>query len=92
MTTQVIRSPSTNGPGTAGRPRASDGAGATGARHGASNPYKSLKAMQRAEIDQAWARLHSAVLREFPKPESGRIAVTVINHLGDEVMMMFRVE
>jgi adenine-specific DNA-methyltransferase len=27
----------------------------------------------------------------FEKPKSGRIAVKVINHLGDEVMKVFRV-
>ena len=35
--------------------------------------------------------LHSATSRPFPRPESGRIAVKVINHLGDEVMKVFRV-
>jgi hypothetical protein len=30
--------------------------------------------------------------RGFPVPKSGRIAVKVINHLGDEVMKVFRVE
>ncbi len=29
--------------------------------------------------------------RPFPKPISGRIAIKVINHLGDEVMKVFRV-
>lgn len=29
--------------------------------------------------------------RPFPKPKSGRIAVKVINYLGDEVMKVFRV-
>jgi len=29
--------------------------------------------------------------RPFPKPTSGRIAVKVINHLGDEVMKMFKI-
>jgi hypothetical protein len=29
------------------------------------------------------------VSRPFAKPESGRIAVKVINHLGDEVMKVF---
>jgi adenine-specific DNA-methyltransferase len=27
----------------------------------------------------------------FPRPASGRIAVKVINHLGDEVMKVFTV-
>ena len=59
---------------------------------GAGDPYKSLRTTLRAEIDEdAWATLHSATSRPFPRPESGRIAVKVINHLGDEVMKVFRV-
>ena len=59
---------------------------------GAGDPYKSLKTTLKAEIDEdAWATLHSATSRPFPHPESGRIAVKVINHLGDEVMKVFRV-
>ena len=59
---------------------------------GANDPYKSLKTTLKAEIDQeAWATLHSDISRPFDKPESGRIAVKVINHLGDEVMKVFRV-
>jgi len=61
---------------------------------GASNdPYKALKTSLKAEIDEAtWASLRSTISRPFPKPSSGRIAVKVINHLGDEVMKVFRVE
>ena len=60
---------------------------------GASDPYKSLKTTLKAEIDaDAWATLHSDTSRPFPKPGSGRIAVKVINHLGDEVLKVFRVE
>ena len=59
---------------------------------GAGDPYKSLKTTLRAEIDEdAWATLRSATSRPFPRPESERIAVKVINHLGDEVMKVFRV-
>ena len=59
---------------------------------GANDPYGALKTTLRAEIDaEAWATLHSAVSRPFARPESGRIAVKVINHLGDEVMKVFRV-
>ena len=59
---------------------------------GSGDPYRSLKTTLRAEIDEdAWAILNSATSRPFPKPESGRIAVKVINHLGDEVMKVFRV-
>ena len=59
---------------------------------GANDPYKTLKATLKAEInEEAWATLHSDISRPFDKPESGRIAVKVINHLGDEVMKVFRV-
>ncbi len=59
---------------------------------GANNPYESLKTTLKAEINQeAWETLHSDTSRPFPKPSSGRIAVKVINHLGDEVMKVFRV-
>ncbi|MGE3274952.1 MAG: site-specific DNA-methyltransferase [Vicinamibacterales bacterium] len=60
---------------------------------GANDPYKALKTTLKAEInEEAWQSLHSAVSRPFDKPTSGRIAVKVINHLGDEVMKVFRVE
>ena len=59
---------------------------------GANDPYKSLKTTLKAEIDaEAWATLHSDTSRPFNPPASGRIAVKVINHLGDEVMKVFRV-
>ena len=59
---------------------------------GASDPYKSLRTTLKAEIDaEAWESLRSDVSRPFDKPESGRIAVKVINNLGDEVMKVFRV-
>ena len=59
---------------------------------GANDPYNALKTTLKAEIDpEAWATLHSDTSRPFEKPKSGRIAVKVINHLGDEVMKVFRV-
>jgi adenine-specific DNA-methyltransferase len=59
---------------------------------GANDPYKALKTTLKAEVDEdAWATLHSDTSRPFPKPKSGRIAVKVINHLGDEVMKVFKV-
>jgi len=59
---------------------------------GANDPYKSLKTTLRAEInEEAWESLHSDTSRPFNKPKSGRIAVKVINHLGDEVMKVFKV-
>jgi adenine-specific DNA-methyltransferase len=60
---------------------------------GADDPYKALKTTLKAEIDEeAWSTLRSDVSRPFDKPETGRIAVKVINHLGDEVMKVFRVD
>ncbi|MGH8544237.1 MAG: site-specific DNA-methyltransferase [Gammaproteobacteria bacterium] len=60
---------------------------------GANDPYRSLKTTLKAEInEEAWATLNSDTSRPFDKPKSGRIAVKVINHLGDEVMKVFRVE
>ncbi|XEU85277.1 site-specific DNA-methyltransferase [Tistrella mobilis] len=60
---------------------------------GANDPYKALRTTLRAEIDQdAWDSLHSDVSRPFPRPATGRIAVKVINHLGDEVMKVFQVD
>ena len=59
---------------------------------GANDPYSALKTTLKAEINpEAWATLHSDTSRPFEKPKSGRIAVKVINHLGDEVMKVFRV-
>lgn len=60
---------------------------------GANDPYQSLKTTLRAEIDEgAWSSLHSDVSRPFPRPDGGRVAVKVINHLGDEVMKVLRVD
>lgn len=59
---------------------------------GANDPYKSLKTTLKAEINaDAWATLNSDTSRPFDKPKTGRIAVKVINHLGDEVMKVFKV-
>ncbi|HFO1396114.1 DNA methyltransferase [Pseudomonas aeruginosa] len=59
---------------------------------GANDPYKSLKTTLKAEIDpDAWATLNSDTSRPFPRPSNGRFAVKVINHLGDEVMKVFKV-
>jgi adenine-specific DNA-methyltransferase len=59
---------------------------------GQNDPYTALKTTLKAEIDpEAWATLNSDTSRPFDKPKNGRIAVKVINHLGDEVMKVFRV-
>jgi adenine-specific DNA-methyltransferase len=60
---------------------------------GAGDPYSSLKTTLKAEIDaEAWSSLNTDASRAFLKPRSGRIAVKVINHLGDEVMKVFKVD
>jgi adenine-specific DNA-methyltransferase len=59
---------------------------------GANDPYKSLKTALKAEIDEeAWATLYRDTSRPFPRPDTGRFAVKVINHFGDEVMKVFAV-
>ncbi|OSZ76599.1 site-specific DNA-methyltransferase [Hydrogenophaga sp. IBVHS1] len=59
---------------------------------GANDPYTALKTTLKAEIDkEAWDTLNSDTSRPFDKPKSGRIAVKVINHLGDEVMKVFKI-
>ena len=59
---------------------------------GGQDPYKRLKAALRAEIDpDAWESLYSTESRIFPRPETGKIAVKVINDYGDEVMKVFSV-
>ena len=45
----------------------------------------------RKRSEEVWSTLHSDTSRPFDKPKSGRIAVKVINHLGDEVMKVFKV-
>jgi adenine-specific DNA-methyltransferase len=57
---------------------------------GAGDPYESLRKALRADIDEAaWSALYRTVSRAFPPPETGKIAVKVINHYGDEVMKVY---
>jgi adenine-specific DNA-methyltransferase len=59
---------------------------------GADDPYDKLKRALRADIDEAaWASLNSTVSRPFPRPTTGRIAVKVINHYGDEILKVYGV-
>jgi adenine-specific DNA-methyltransferase len=59
---------------------------------GADEPYDKLKRALRAEIDEAaWSTLYSTKSRPFPRPETGKIAIKVINHYGDEVLKVFDV-
>lgn len=59
---------------------------------GSDKPYEKLKKTLRTEIDEeAWASLYATTSRPFPKPDTGRIAVKVINHYGDEVLKVYEV-
>jgi len=59
---------------------------------GQNEPYKQLRAALKSEInEEVWRGLHSDTSRPFEKPQTGKIAVKVINHLGDEVMKVFEV-
>jgi adenine-specific DNA-methyltransferase len=60
---------------------------------GGKDPFEKLHAALKADIDEAaWATLYSKESRPFPQPKSGRIAVKVINHYGDEAMRVFVIE
>lgn len=59
---------------------------------GADEPYKQLQRALNSEIDaEAWEALYRTESLPFPKPETGKIAVKVINHYGDEVMKEYKV-
>ena len=59
---------------------------------GADEPYEKLQRALKAEIDEeAWASLYSTVSRPFDPPSTGKIAVKVINHYGDEVLKVYAV-
>ena len=58
---------------------------------GAQDPYGRLKTTLKSEINaEAWESLNSDTSRPFAPPSTGRLAVKVINHLGDEVMKVLR--
>ena len=57
---------------------------------GEGNPYDRLKRALRAEIDEsAWSALYSTESYPFDPPATGKIAVKVINHYGDEVLKVY---
>ncbi|MDO8126259.1 MAG: site-specific DNA-methyltransferase [Candidatus Brocadiales bacterium] len=60
---------------------------------GADKPYEKLKKALKIDIkEDAWEELYSTVSRPFPKPKTGKIAVKVINHYGDEVMKIIDIK
>jgi len=59
---------------------------------GADKPYEKLKKALRADLNEnVWEELYSTTSRPFPKPKTGKIAIKVINHYGDEVMKIVEV-
>ncbi len=57
---------------------------------GADKPYDKLKRALKAEInEEAWSMLYLTKSRPFDPPETGKIAVKVINHYGDEVLKVY---
>lgn len=59
---------------------------------GADEPYDKLKRALRADIDEAaWSSLYGTVSRPFDQPSTGKFAIKVINHYGDEVLKVYEV-
>jgi adenine-specific DNA-methyltransferase len=59
---------------------------------GAEEPYEKLKRALKADIDEAaWASLYSTTSHPFDPPETGKIAIKVINHYGDEVLEVYAI-
>ena len=57
---------------------------------GGNDPYEKLRKTLRADIDEAaWSALYSTISRPFDLPTTGKIAVKVINHYGDEVLRVY---
>jgi adenine-specific DNA-methyltransferase len=57
---------------------------------GGVEPYEKLQRALKAEIDEdQWRKLYSVESRPFAAPTSGKIAVKVINHYGDEVLKVY---
>jgi adenine-specific DNA-methyltransferase len=59
---------------------------------GADKPYEKLKKALKADISEGvWDELNSTTSRPFANPKTGKIAVKVINHYGDEVMKVLEI-
>ena len=60
---------------------------------GAGKPLDDLKKVLKSSIDEeAWESIYSTKSRNFNTPSTGKIAVKVINHYGDEVLKVFEVK
>ena len=59
----------------------------------ADKSYKDLKKALQAEIDkEVWEFLYDTKSQPFALPETGKIAVKVINHYGDEVLKVYDIK
>jgi adenine-specific DNA-methyltransferase len=59
---------------------------------GADETYEKLKRALKAEIDEAaWSAVYSTKSLSFDTPKTGKIAIKVINHYGDEVLKVYEV-
>lgn len=59
---------------------------------GGNKPYEKLQKALKADIpEEVWEELYSTISRPFPKPKTGKIAIKVINHYGDEVMKVIEI-
>ena len=57
---------------------------------GGGDPYERLRKTLRADIDEeAWSALYATRSRPFHAPDTGKVAVKVINHYGDEVLRVY---
>lgn len=60
---------------------------------GGNDPFKSLQRLLKADVDeQSWKLLYSSHSRPFKKPDTGRIAVKIVNHYGDEVLKVYDID
>lgn len=57
---------------------------------GGDKPYEKRQRALKTEVDEAaWAELYTTKSRPFDWPDTGQIAVKVINHDGDKVLRVF---
>ena len=60
---------------------------------GGGKPLEKLQKAMKTEINEdAWLSIYGTVSRPFSKPSTGKIAIKVINHYGDEVLKVFEVK
>ncbi len=60
---------------------------------GGNNPFEKLKKALKEDInEEVWESLNSTVSRSFAKPSTGKVAVKVINHYGDEAMRVIEIK